>query len=505
MVSIEEADRDQRCRKTAAGRLNGATNDRGRQDAGDDDRKIAHHERVPRQRLCRVADRDTRVGEPIQVQLSDQHAIVRWQAARVRDRGRHLADHAQRRAARTAVTDDDRGRVSRNERRMARGFELDGYAADAAHAFDNALEVEEVRLAAAAGPVFGAGGSRPCDRDTTRLAVRRETGPDLEQSDVASAVTAILPDGIDQPRQQGGSQRIELARQRVGDRNEGSPLRTEELGGFCFDEPECHRFRQPGRCQDAPDELIARDTRIGRRRGRHHRRKRRLQTIEAVVPPDFFNEVRLAEQINPKRRRANVPPVACAFNREAKARQDAHNVSVGNRCAEDPRQPFAPQVQRSCPARIRIAIDSSAGERAGADLFHQRGCALNGDDLRTDVGATFEPGRGFGLESKALAGPSHRRRVEIRAFVRDALRCPRHLGGRAAHDARHRLGTIARLCAAHANLRARELLQIERVHRLPDLEIHIVGDVDDAADGPDAGGEQTVGHPLGSRPDRHVG
>src|SRR5207247_5073472 len=53
-------------------------------------------------------------------------------------------------------------------------------------------------------------------------------------------------------------------------------------------------------------------------------------------------------------------------------------------------------------------------------------------------------------------------------------------------------------------LRARELLQIERVHRLPDLEIHVVGDVDDAADGPDAGGEQTVGHPLGSRPDLYV-
>ena len=49
LISIEERDRDERRRPAVSGRLNGATNNFGRQGARDDDRQIAHDERKSRQ------------------------------------------------------------------------------------------------------------------------------------------------------------------------------------------------------------------------------------------------------------------------------------------------------------------------------------------------------------------------------------------------------------------------------------------------------------------------
>ncbi len=51
---------------------------------------------------------------------------------------------------------------------------------------------------------------------------------------------------------------------------------------------------------------------------------------------------------------------------------------------------------------------------------------------------------------------------------------------------------------------ARQALEIERVHRLAELEQHVVGDVDDVADRADAGGGQAVGQPLRRRADLHL-
>ena len=44
-------------------------------------------------------------------------------------------------------------------------------------------------------------------------------------------------------------------------------------------------------------------------------------------------------------------------------------------------------------------------------------------------------------------------------------------------------------------------LEIERVHRLSDLEHHVVGDVDDVVDRPDAGGREPIGEPRRRGPD----
>ena len=77
-------------------------------------------------------------------------------------------------------------------------------------------------------------------------------------------------------------------------------------------------------------------------------------------------------------------------------------------------------------------------------------------------------------------------------------------GGELARLAVERLDRFAGRRRPHADLRAGELREVERVHRLSHLEQHVVGDVDDVADGTDAGGLQPRLHPRGRGPDRHV-
>ena len=46
-----------------------------------------------------------------------------------------------------------------------------------------------------------------------------------------------------------------------------------------------------------------------------------------------------------------------------------------------------------------------------------------------------------------------------------------------------------------------EPLEIERVHRLPELEHHVVGDVDDVVDRADAGSLEPLAQPAGDGAD----
>ena len=58
--------------------------------------------------------------------------------------------------------------------------------------------------------------------------------------------------------------------------------------------------------------------------------------------------------------------------------------------------------------------------------------------------------------------------------------------------------------AAHHDPVARQPFEIERVHRLADLEHHVVGDVDDVVDRADAGGLEALAQPVRRRRDRDL-
>src|SRR5206468_2878323 len=95
LITIEEANLDERRGQTAARGLNGATNDRGRQGVGDDDREIADDGWVARQRLRRITGRHALPRELVEVELSHHHAVLCRQSSCVCDRWPQRPDNAE--------------------------------------------------------------------------------------------------------------------------------------------------------------------------------------------------------------------------------------------------------------------------------------------------------------------------------------------------------------------------------------------------------------------------
>ena len=74
-------------------------------------------------------------------------------------------------------------------------------------------------------------------------------------------------------------------------------------------------------------------------------------------------------------------------------------------------------------------------------------------------------------------------------------------GSSVALDAVERRASARPACARRTTIAPPgEPLEIERVHRLAELEHHVVGDVDDVVDRPDAGGLEPVAQPRGDGP-----
>ena len=116
----------------------------------------------------------------------------------------------------------NRRRLPGDEERLAQpASKRTRHAERAAQLLDDALDVEEVDLARAAGPVV-AGAADPVHATATaaRLAVGREARPDLEQPDVAPSVAAVVRDRVDEARQERRPERVELGGQRVARQRE---------------------------------------------------------------------------------------------------------------------------------------------------------------------------------------------------------------------------------------------------------------------------------------------
>ena len=170
LVPIEDAQRRERRRQIATGRQNGATNDFRRQGIRDDDREIADDERMTRQRPRRVARRDARPLEQIEIQFGDEHAILARQAPAVGERRQQLARDADPRTTLGPVGDEDRSGLPGDEEWLARRLDADGDTERARQVLGGAFDVEEVDLARAARPVVAAGRAGPRHRDPARFA-----------------------------------------------------------------------------------------------------------------------------------------------------------------------------------------------------------------------------------------------------------------------------------------------------------------------------------------------
>ena len=173
---------------------------------------------MARQRRVRRVSRDRRGrGERVEVQLGDEHAIL---ARQRRARRRPPARAGRRRRRRAGRARDGRGLAGDQKRLRAPARSAAATPERVAQTLDDALDVEEVDVARAARPVLGAGVARP--RERRRRASRpprANRAPISNSRDVAPAVAPVVRDGVDQAGQQRRPQRVELRRQRIGDRD----------------------------------------------------------------------------------------------------------------------------------------------------------------------------------------------------------------------------------------------------------------------------------------------
>ena len=193
----------------------------------------------------------------------------------------------------------------------------------------------------------------------------RETRADLEQPHVAPAVATVVRDGVDEAGQERRPQRVELGGQRVRDRQDIFEaearrarrdilaLRTqrarrslEQVDRLRFDEPEGHGFGESRGGQDAAHQLIAPDARVGRRApDAVSAGKVGGSLSKPVVPADLFDQIHLTQRSTRKVGTIDVPAVGGRRHVEPEPAQNALDLHIGHRRAEQARQPCAPQVE----------------------------------------------------------------------------------------------------------------------------------------------------------------
>ena len=207
------------------------------------------------------------------------------------------------------------------------------------------------------------------------------------------------------------------------------------------------------------------------------------------------------------------------------------STSASRNVQAEHRAECAPGAARSFAGVAGTGYSSIAPPRAGpgADVLEQRDGALEPFDRGVHVGAPLEPRRRLRLEPELLARAAHALRIEERAFEHDGLGARRSLPTRRRPSRRRRpapcrasamtsiSGSSARSTPSSVVMRspgrrtanpdfpAGELLEVERVHRLSELEQHVVGDVDDVVDRAHAGGLQPRRQPGRRGPDGDVG
>ena len=259
--------------------------------------------------------------------------------------------------------------------------------------------------------------------------------------------------------------------------------------------------------------------------------ERYRQPIEPVVPANLFHEVGLARDVHAEARHRDLPPFAAAggFCRDAEPErlEYSRNICWRNVLTEQSLDPFGPERHAYSRPRRRVAIDECADRPACLDFLEQRCRAGDTYRRRRDVASTFEADRGFGLEAQSLARATDRGWLKIRALQRHARRSGTDFRASTAHDAANRRGVIRvgddehllvqlsldpveRLecffLARPADNQAStsQTIEIERVHRLTELEHHVVGHVDDVVDGPDTSRLESLGQPARGRADTNI-
>src|SRR5215510_10411301 len=170
-------------------------------------------------------------------------AIVPSPAARMVPRMISAGKASSTTIERSRTTRGCGGSLTSHKKWPRSGLESKRRAERVPDALDDAFDVEEVDVAIAAAPVLR-DRAGPGDRDRARFAAGVEPVPDFEERHVAPAVPAVVRDSVDEPRSNHRTQRVELAGQRIGDRDPTGRAAVKGRRRLCLEEPEGHGFRK---------------------------------------------------------------------------------------------------------------------------------------------------------------------------------------------------------------------------------------------------------------------
>ena len=175
-----------------------------------------------------------------------------------------------------------------------------------------------------------------------------------------------------------------------------------------------------------------------------------------------------------------------------------------------------------------VGVDQSFRDHAAGDLgdeLQRTACGVQG---QFGAEALVEPDRGLAAEARLLGRTPDVRRVEVRRLEEQVDRRTGDFAVLAAHDAGQGDGLLGVGDDQHVGVElpglavdggdpfvgARapnddavlgEAVVVEGVERLPHLQHHEVGDVDDVVDRPRAVGGEPLPQPAGRRADRDAG
>ncbi len=229
---------------------------------------------------------------------------------------------------------------------------------------------------------------------------------------------------------------------------------------------------------------------------------------------DILDQIGFPQDVDAKCRRTNVPSGVVPANLKPQPLEDALDVGIADLQSEHALNALPAQFDLSRGHWDGIFVDRAAARRSCANVLEKRDGPLDALHRRVDVGTPFEPRRCLRLEPQLPARAANALRIEKRAFEHDGFSSVAHFRPAAAHHARNRLRLVAvgyhqhlrieraidavERCDALAGCRpanpdflSREPLEVERMHRLSELEQDVVCDVDDVVDGTHTGGLQS--------------
>ena len=233
---------------------------------------------------------------------------------------------------------------------------------------------------------------------------------------------------------------------------------------------------------------------------------------------DFLDEVFLDGEVEAARRRRHLPAVHGVDHRQAQRTEDAHHVGIDDRQAQHAFKALAAQVDRPWLWQVLGQLRGNHRPRRAAGVVEdQPGGELDRLRRQLRIDPALEAVRGIGMQAQPARAPDDRGRREMCRLQEHVAGRIGHAGVVAAHHPgqRHRAPGIGdhqevriqrhvapvekgqRLATAgmtHAH-RALQQVTVERVHRLPQFEHHVLGDVDQEAQRADPAATQPLGHP----------